>query len=181
MARGMENSDGEPIADESRPLLSSRPTDLRGDAAEPAEPILLKRRTRCSWPWTVVVLLCMCLAIVGDIGETLYTAPRVRLFESVACTQYYLKNDPSLVNPDGSVPERFCKIDSVQSKVASVLGWQLFFDSIPAIILPVPFGYIADSYGRKWVMVLALLGYAVSWAWTLFSVCILSNMQRKAL
>jgi hypothetical protein len=128
--------------------------------------------TRCSWPWIYVVLLCIVLAVVSDVGESLYAAPRVRLFESVACTRYYLRHDPSLVDRDGSVPERLCKIDSVQDKVASVVGWQYFFDAIPAILLPIPYGYVADLHGRKWILVLALVGYTLSWASTLFFVSI---------
>lgn len=129
-------------------------------------------RTRCSWPWIYVVLLCIVLAVVSDVGESLYSAPRVRLFESVACTRHYLRHDPSLVDRDGSVPERLCKIDPVQDKVASVVGWQYFFDAIPAILLPIPYGYVADLRGRKWILVLALAGYTLSWASTLFFVSI---------
>lgn len=127
-------------------------------------------RTRCSWPWIYVVLLCIVLAVISDVGESLYAAPRVRLFESVACTRYYLRHDPSLVDRAGSVPERLCKIDPVQDKVASVVGWQYFFDAIPAILLPIPYGYVADLRGRKWILVLALVGYTFSWASTLFFV-----------
>jgi hypothetical protein len=167
MAQHIENRDEGATAAETRPLLSPPPTEIQGG---PAKPIASARRTRCLWPWIYVVLVCIGLAVVSDIGESLYVAPRVRLFESVACTRYYLQNDPSLVDRDGSVPERFCKIDPVQSKVASVLGWQLFFESIPAILLPIPYGYIADSHGRKWILVLALTGYTMSWASTLFFV-----------
>ncbi|SPJ87783.1 uncharacterized protein FTOL_12252 [Fusarium torulosum] len=130
-------------------------------------------RSRCSWPWIYVVLLCIVLAVVSDVGDSLYAAPRVRLFESVACTRYYLRHDPSLVDPHGSVPEHLCKIDSVQDKVASVVGWQYFFDAIPAILLPIPYGYVADLRGRKWILVLALVGYTLSWASTLFFVGVL--------
>lgn len=167
MAQDIENDLEEAAATEARPLLSPSPTEAQGS---PIKPIASIRRTRCSWPWIYVVLVCIGLAVVSDVGESLYAAPRVRLFESVACTRYYLQYDPSLVDRNGSVPERFCKIDPVQSKVASVLGWQLFFDSIPAILLPIPYGYIADSRGRKWILVLALSGYTLSWVSTLFFV-----------
>jgi MFS family permease len=50
------------------------------------------------------------------------------------------------------------------------MGWQLFFDSIPAILLPIPYGYLADTRGRKWVLVLGLTGYTLSLASILFFV-----------
>ena len=167
MAQHLQNDGQGATVSETRPLLPPPSTETQLGTTKP---IVSARRTSCSWPWIYVVLLGIGLAVVSDIGEDLYAAPRIRLFESVACTRYYELNDPSLVDPNASVPERFCKIDPVQSEVASVLGWQLFFDSIPAILLPIPYGYIADSYGRKWILVLALTGYTLSWASTLFFV-----------
>ncbi|SCV28780.1 uncharacterized protein FFB14_01998 [Fusarium fujikuroi] len=158
-------------ANERTALLSPQSETPNGESRPVAN--LNTHRTRCSWPWIYVVLLCIVLAVVSDVGESLYSAPRVRLFESVACTRHYLRHDPSLVDRDGSVPERLCKIDPVQDKVASVVGWQYFFDAIPAILLPIPYGYVADLRGRKWILVLALAGYTLSWASTLFFVGVL--------
>ncbi|KAM0334564.1 hypothetical protein ACHAPQ_005102 [Fusarium lateritium] len=168
MSQCHENRHENP-ASERTALLSPRSEPPDGEI----RPTAFTHRSRCSWPWIYVVILCIALAIVSDIGDSLYAAPRVRLFESVACTRYYLRHDPSLVDPDGSVPERLCKIDLVQDKVASVVGWQYFFDAIPAILLPIPYGYVADLYGRKWILVLALVGYTLSWASTLFFVGVL--------
>jgi len=148
-----------------RPLLSSPAEAYNG-----SKNASLSRRNQCSWRWVYVVAYCIGIAVTADIGEYLSLTPKVRLFESVICTDYYLRVDPSLVRVDGSVPEHFCKVDPVQDKVAIILGGQLFFDSIPAILLPVPYGYLADTYGRKWILVLAMLGYALSWASTLFIV-----------
>ncbi|KAM0559775.1 hypothetical protein ACHAPJ_004299 [Fusarium lateritium] len=163
-----ENGHEDPASE--RTALLSPQSEAPSDVPKPIAPA---HRTRCSWPWIYVVILCIVLAIVSDVGESLYAAPRVRLFESVACTRYYLRHDPSLVDRDGSVPERLCKIDLVQDKVASVVGWQYFFDAIPAILLPIPYGYVADLRGRKWILVLALVGYTLSWASTLFFVGVL--------
>ncbi|KAH6950497.1 hypothetical protein DER45DRAFT_619029 [Fusarium avenaceum] len=97
-------------------LVSER-TALLSPQSEPPDdevgPITFTHHSRCSWPWIYVVLLCIVLAVVSDIDDSLRAAPRVRLFESIACTRYYLRHDPSLVDLDGSVPERLCKIDLV--------------------------------------------------------------------
>ena len=152
-------------------LLSPRVSETdHGSEFAASQPTGPPGRTRCTWPWIYVVLVLICLAFIADMGETLSTAPRIRFLEFVACTRYYVRYDPSLVDESGTVPERLCKIDPVQSKVALVVGWQLFFDSIPAILLPIPYGYLADTRGRKYILVLGLAGYALSLASILFFV-----------
>ncbi|KAI0508435.1 major facilitator superfamily domain-containing protein [Xylaria bambusicola] len=156
-------------SDETEPLLSPGPST--GNAVKP--PLAPTHQTRCTWPWIYVVLFGIAIAIVAEIGEYLFIAPRVRLFESVSCTRYYLEHDPSVIQPDGSVPEYLCKVNRVQDEVTSILGWQLFFDSIPAIILPLPFGYLADRYGRRWILFTAMIGYTMTWVSTLFFIGVL--------
>lgn len=97
-------------------------------------------------------------------------APKVRLYESIACTDHYLHHNSSLVGKDGFVPEKLCKVNPVQEKIAMIQGWQDFFDSIPALLLPLVYGNFADTYGRKWIAVLALLGYTLASASILFVV-----------
>lgn len=152
---------------EVTPLLAS--SDATHDAPfdKPLQP-----RTRCTWPWKRVVALCAALVIAANIADYLQKAPRIRLFESVICSSHWLHVDPSVVRPDGSVPEALCKVDLVQDKLAKILGWQLFFDSIPAILLPIPYGYLADKYGRKWILVTSIVGIMTALAFVLFVVSV---------
>lgn len=155
---------GHEDASETRPLLSTF-ARARESAGKPLAPSP-SHRSRCTWPWIYVIVLLIGIAIISDVGESLYAAPRVRLFESVICTGHYLQVDPSLVDRDGAVPEHLCKVNPVQDKLASILGWQSFIDSIPAILLPIPYGYLADKHGRKWILILAMTGYTMSYVWT---------------
>lgn len=126
--------------------------------------------TRCQWSWLSVVALVIATAIVSDIGEDLYGAPRLRLLEAVICKGYYAEHDPSLIDPGGRVDERHCKVDGVQDSLADLLGWVYFSNSVPAILLPIPFGYLADKYGRKWILVMAMMGFTASYALPLYLV-----------
>jgi hypothetical protein len=146
-----------------------------GEAA-PLLPSSVPSRTRCTWPWLYFVALLITTAVISDIGESLYAAPRVRLFESVICTRYYSQTDV-LGDRNGSIPEHLCKVNAVQDKLASLIGWQFFFDSIPAILLPIPFGYLADKHGRKWILLLAMTGYTMSYAWTQFVVSLMNAVK----
>ncbi|OAP62555.1 hypothetical protein AYL99_01782 [Fonsecaea erecta] len=167
MARHVAGSHDE--ANEARPLLSPIPdSHSSADGLSTSEQL-----THCDWPWIRVVALVVVIAVVSDIGESLYAAPRVRFFESIVCTEYYRQEDPSLLHKHGDIPEHLCKVNPVQDELASVLGWQLFFDSIPAILLPVPYGYLADRRGRKQILIMAMVGYTMSYVWTLFSAGVL--------
>ncbi|ETS80881.1 hypothetical protein PFICI_08410 [Pestalotiopsis fici W106-1] len=150
-------------AGETRPLLLS--STERAATSAPSEARSPTHRSRCSWPWTHVVGLVLCIAILADLGESMFMAPRMRLYESVICSEFFSQADPSLIGPDGTVPEKMCKVTPVQEQLATLLGWQSFIDSIPAILLPIPFCYLADKYGRKWIMALGLIGFTLSYAW----------------
>lgn len=102
--------------------------------------------------------------MTADTREVLFLAPKTRLFESMICTDHYRQEYPSQVGEGGFVPEHLCKVDAVQGSLATILGWQLLFDNIPAILLPIPYGYLADTYGRNSIAVFSMLGYALSWA-----------------
>ncbi|KAK3191539.1 hypothetical protein K4F52_002354 [Lecanicillium sp. MT-2017a] len=149
MARDVETSPEEvpTTPTETSALLSHHQQPANESSPQPPT-----HRSSCTWPWLHVVAVCISLAILSDCGETLFAAPRIRFLESIACTRYYTHHDPSLVDRNnGSVPERLCKIDPVQDKVASVMGWQLFFDSIPAILLPDSVGVLDLPLEYAWL------------------------------
>lgn len=111
------------------------------------------RPTSCSRPRINVVVLCVAIAITVDICEYLLMTPRLRLYESILCSRYYMFEDPSLIGEDGFVLEKYCKVDGVQNDVAMIFGGQYFSDSLAGILLPTSHGYLADKYGRKWITV----------------------------
>lgn len=144
------------MASETSPLLSEQETTNEpSDTPSTEGP---KTRTRSQWPWLYVVAILLLLTFVADIAETLLVAPRIRFIEAIACYRYYKIHDPSVIGLHSHVPEELCKIDEIQSKVMSVMGGQLFFDSIPSILLPIPYSMLADSWGRKPVLTLGLIG-----------------------
>lgn len=130
-----------------------------------------------SLPWIYSVALCVVVVITADMANYLVQAPRTRLYESIVCTRYYAATEPSLVGKDGSVPEGLCKLNLIQDEIAMVLGWQTMFENLPGILLAIPYGSLAGMYGRKWVLVLALAGNALSLGWILMSVRSFLNRQ----
>jgi hypothetical protein len=127
----------------------------------------LAPRPKKPW-WVQLVGLALLLISIVDVGAFLAEAPRVRVFEANICLAWYSEHDASAIGADGSVPEKLCKIDAVQQRLAMIFGWQETFDAIPSILLAVPFGALADRIGRKWIFAASLMGLQASSAWVLF-------------
>ena len=68
-------------------------------------------------PWITAVI-----NLLLNLGYRLANIPLSRLFEANLCRTYYKKYDPSLLEPDGTVNERFCKEDSIQQELAFYIG-----------------------------------------------------------
>ena len=65
--------------------------------------------------------------------DLLLLLPRIRLLEGRICRDHYLSTNPGLLQSlSGSIDESLCKIAPVQSRLATIRGWQVFFDAIPS-------------------------------------------------
>lgn len=52
----------------------------------------------------------------------LMNLPLNRVIELRYCQQHYSEHDPSQIGSGGSIPEKLCKLDSVQQKLAWMQG-----------------------------------------------------------
>lgn len=146
---------------EDAPFLSSAPgahipppDDSADDAA--------RRRLRLR---LMVTLFAMILAV--ETGNAMVSGPTTRIYESIACRQFYEVQDPTRIGPDGQVPEELCKSKEVQGEVAMVTGYGEFFDGLFSIVLAIPYGLMADRYGRKPTVGLAIPGFVLNMVITL--------------
>jgi hypothetical protein len=146
--------------------LSSRPVDEDVDNLTPQPP----KSIRWLFPTLRSYATAMCLLIVVgvDMAGYLYSAPQIRLFESIVCRDYYRVHDPGMIGDDGNVPERYCKINEIQGEIAMLKGFQTLFENLPGVFLAIPFGILADRVGRKMVLSLILVGLALEPVWVLF-------------
>jgi hypothetical protein len=62
------------------------------------------------------------LLILVHLSAVLYTLPLNRVIELRLCQEHYELHNPSSILPDGSIPERLCKIDDVQRQLAWLQG-----------------------------------------------------------
>ena len=125
--------------------------------------------------WRPVLLVSLMFAVVG-FGFSVSIAAQLRLLEDIICTSYYEKNPSPMVIQGSGVYENICKVVGVQEVLAEVLGWQSFFENVPGLLLAMPYGVVADKYGRKTVLVASMSGMFLSSIWILF-VCKSSHSE----
>lgn len=115
-----------------------------------------------------VISISLCAVFLVQIGEVMLQSPLVRALEDILCRKYYESMQPLGTRISLPIPEQDCKMPAVQGQLAMLRGWDSAFSCIPTLLLALPYGYIADTYGRKIVLVLGLLGLILGTAWTLF-------------
>lgn len=67
--------------------------------------------------WTLLILLAL-----QNMAIKLMNLPLNRVIELRYCQQYYYQHDPSKIETGGSIPEKLCKLDSIQQQLAWMQG-----------------------------------------------------------
>ncbi|KAE8351280.1 major facilitator superfamily domain-containing protein [Aspergillus coremiiformis] len=132
---------------------------LIGAENQESDPIeTCKPYTRSYNPFYVAVVASLMFLIADTVGY-LTVAPRLVIFEEIICRDYYSRamGDPREMGD--------CKVEPVQSELALINGWREALDNIPAILVSIPYGILADRVGRKQVLLLGMLGCLLSDAW----------------
>ncbi|MCJ1400764.1 hypothetical protein MMC11_003972 [Xylographa trunciseda] len=114
---------------------------------------------------TLVILLIVGLIVSVDLPSVLQLSPTVRIIEDIYCRAYYQENDPSKFGVGGTIEESLCKVDPVQVELAFLKGWMSFFNHLPGLFLAIPFGMMADKYGRKWLLVVNVIQMQLRSCW----------------
>ena len=177
---------GDPPPEYSRrmgsPSLSTNKSSSAGYEATETSPLLsparegivvgLEQTSKQSWHTLSYVLIAMIFLV--SVADEMQQSPLERISESVICYRFYERADPSkirigrsAVGPGaiGGVDEMWCKTDTVQDKLASLNGYQQLFDGFPSLLLAVPFGWAADRYGRKPLLLLMLMSFVMKAGW----------------
>ncbi|KAF2830131.1 hypothetical protein CC86DRAFT_403446 [Ophiobolus disseminans] len=117
------------------------------------------------------IILIVLVIFIIDLAFCLISAPQTEIFEHIICEAYYESNSPLLTSTRSrwSEPSSGCIVDGVQSELATLKQVKETLDMIPSLILAVPYGILADTFGRKPIMLMSMIGIAAE---TLFDVLI---------
>ncbi|KAL1852842.1 hypothetical protein Daus18300_012005 [Diaporthe australafricana] len=116
---------------EERPLLGPKV----GDDADAA----YRRR---------VITTTFVLVILVDLAGFFLEAPQTKILEGIICSRYYVS----------AADEHDCTVGPVQSELATVTQMLNTFNRLPGLVVAIPFGIMADRYGRRPILLLAILG-----------------------
>ena len=64
----------------------------------------------------------LALVLLVNLSMSLYQLPLNRLIERRLCSDYYRSTDPSLIQPDGSIDEKLCKVDEIGKSLGRIQG-----------------------------------------------------------
>lgn len=78
-----------------------------------------------------VAVICMAYSILMTTGNNLMLIPINRIFEISICRTYYQAHGLSHITADGYIDEQLCKIQPIQSKLVSLVGWDNFLYEVP--------------------------------------------------
>ncbi|KAA8644006.1 hypothetical protein EYZ11_010863 [Aspergillus tanneri] len=138
-------------------FLSSAESDSHIEKQPHDEPHAIdsKLRTRL-----MITLFAMVLSV--EVGLVMASGPITRIYESIACREYYAQYNPKQIGSNGEVDEKLCKLKEIQSELAAVKGYMEFFDGILSILLAIPYGLLADRRGRKPTVCLSIPGFVLN-------------------
>ncbi|KAI7759565.1 hypothetical protein LZL87_013510 [Fusarium oxysporum] len=136
-------------ATEHSPLLA---TDISRDVVVPDQ--TFKR---------LVVGMCALFLFIVEVSTFLMQPPLQQLLETRLCAEILPDLGPRTI-PD---MEDRCKSSRVQVELARLRSWEVAGAMFVSFFVQIPYGIIADKYGRRPVLFLALLGTVSQAAWVL--------------
>ncbi|KAF6803553.1 MFS transporter [Colletotrichum musicola] len=108
-----------------------------------------------------VIAWAMTFIVIVEIGAYLQIPSTYQLMEQIICRKHY----PGHIATDAA--DDVCKAPEVAGELAMIKGWMNSFDCIPPLLTSIPYGIIADKYGRRPVLSLSMIGLSLEFLWML--------------
>ncbi|KAL2880251.1 hypothetical protein SGCOL_004300 [Colletotrichum sp. CLE4] len=136
--------------------------DIVEASHENEDPIILRspRKPRRTSIWALLALV-----LLVNLAASLYQLPLSRVIERRLCREHYAVTDPSVIDRDGNVPEGLCKVDDVQQGLAWIQGTMETAWIVGDFIMTIPLGFLAEKYGRQFILCLNLVPRIILLAW----------------
>lgn len=146
----LSDSDGEAGDDEDLPLYEGDPL------ASPAVPKAASTSPR------YVVIMCSLFIFMVELSMYVTDPALQMIMEDVACHNHF----PDHKIGDFKTEDARCKDAAVQGTLAMSRSWMMWATMFVPLLVQIPYGIVADNYGRRLVLFLGLLGNLLGSCWT---------------
>lgn len=97
------------------------------------------------------------MVILVDLAAFFLEAPQTKILEGIVCRRYY-EGLGATTPTTPSHDDHDCTTRPVQAELATIVQTLNTFNRLPGLLLAIPYGIVADRYGRRPVFLLAILG-----------------------
>lgn len=129
------------------------------NAASDDTPLLGSKPAQAAATTRYVVAVSFALVVLADFASYLMDAPQTSILETIICDRHYASvSSNSRQNGNDT---RDCTVAPVQAELAMIVQLSNTFNLVPGLIVSIPFGVMADHYGRRPVLFLATFGFFI--------------------
>ncbi|KAL7947597.1 major facilitator superfamily domain-containing protein [Trichoderma barbatum] len=105
-----------------------------------------------------VLGMCVLFLVIVEVSQFIMVPATEQIMEDVICRRYH--PDHALAMHDNR-----CKETDVQKTLAMVRSWGMSLEMMFPLFVQISFGVVADKYGRRLVIFLALFGCFLQQTW----------------
>ncbi|KAI9756993.1 MAG: hypothetical protein M1815_002328 [Lichina confinis] len=109
-----------------------------------------------------VILMCVLFLFVVEFSMYIMEPPLQAIMEDFVCHGLY--PDQVAMAPRAE-PDSRCKNPNVQTTLAMARSWLMWVGMFVPLLVQIPYGMVADKYGRRPVLFSGLLGLVLSTTW----------------
>ncbi|KDN43248.1 hypothetical protein RSAG8_06215, partial [Rhizoctonia solani AG-8 WAC10335] len=106
--------------------------------------------------------LALPVVFLGFMSGTITITTSIQIMNVIACRFWYSTHDPSKIPPSGHIPEELCQAPGVQNMFARIVQILVIVDICGAVITSSPIGTLSAKFGRKPLLIMVALLYAIS-------------------
>ncbi|CAE7197344.1 unnamed protein product [Rhizoctonia solani] len=106
--------------------------------------------------------LALPVVFLGFMSGTITITTSIQIMNVVACQFWYGTHDPSKIPPSGHIPEELCQVPGVQKLFARIVQILVIVDICGAVITSSPLGTLSAKFGRKPLLIIVAIVFAIS-------------------
>ncbi|KAH7166369.1 major facilitator superfamily domain-containing protein [Dactylonectria macrodidyma] len=151
--RGIDDADND--ADPAGEGARFLPMDIDDEGAAAAPNEVPKSTQR------YVILMCVQFLFIVEFSMFIMEPPLQQIMEDFVCHARYSDHRTGVTQ----TPDERCKDADVQGTLAMARSWMMWVGMLVPLLVQIPYGIVADRYGRRPVLFLGLFGLVLGTAW----------------